>query len=60
MNPDTVHWLAQRIRHERALWTSLETWLQRQPKSDTRDELFRIINFERRSLKAKETELSHQ
>lgn len=54
MTPDTVHRIAQEIRHQRALLTTRETWLQKQPKTDTRDEEFRYINFERRALKVKE------
>lgn len=58
MTPDTVHRIAQQIRHFRALLTVQESWTQRQPKTDTRDELFREINFWRGVLKSAEHQLA--
>jgi hypothetical protein len=58
MTPDTVHLLAQQIRHFRALLTVRETWAQAQPKNDTVSEEFRQINFWRRQLKRAEDDLS--
>lgn len=54
MTPDTIHRLCQEIKHQRALLTVQESWLQRQPKSDTRDEGFRYINHKRKVLKFEE------
>lgn len=54
MNPQTMHWLAQQIKGDRERLTRLETYLQKHEKSETRDELFRYINFERKALKLKE------
>lgn len=58
MTPDTVHWIAQEIRHKRAELTVQESWLQRQDKSVTQEEGFRRINFWRRVLKNAETDLA--
>jgi hypothetical protein len=60
MIPDTVHRVAQEIRHQRALLTVAETWAQRQPVGPMRDEEFRRINFWRRALKLAEQELSRE
>lgn len=54
MTPDTVHRIAQKIRHERALLTTEETWAQKMEKSDARDETFRYITFMRRVWKSAE------
>lgn len=58
MTPQTVHRIAQQIRHFRALLTVQETWAQHQEKSATRDELFREINFWRGVLKSAEHQLA--
>jgi hypothetical protein len=58
VSPDTVHVIAQEIRHRRALLTVDEHWWQQQPKSPTRDEGFRRINFWRRVLKEAEQQLA--
>jgi hypothetical protein len=57
MTPDTVHRIAQEIRHMRAFLTVQETWAQRQEKVAMRDEEFRRVNFWRRVLKHAEQEL---
>lgn len=59
MTPDTVHLLAQFIRHERGLATALETWLRRQPASATCDELREVIGAFRGVLASYESQLSH-
>jgi hypothetical protein len=58
MTPDTVHRIAQEIQKEKAKLTVEETWLQKQERSDTRDESFRRINFWRDIFKAAELKLS--
>lgn len=58
MTPDTVHRIAQEIRHIRATLTVEETWWQRQQKSATQEEGFRRINFWRRVLKDAEASLA--
>lgn len=57
MTPDTVHRIAQDIRHVRALFTVEETWLQKQEPSANREEAFRRINFWRKALDAAEHQL---
>jgi hypothetical protein len=58
MTPETVHLIAQEIRHQRALLTVQEAWWQQQPKTVARDEGFRRINFWRRVLKDAESRLT--
>ena len=58
MTPQTVHRIAQDIRHVRALLTVEETWTQAQEQSAMREEAFRRINFWRRVLKDAEHQLS--
>ncbi len=60
MTPDTVHRLAQEIRHERSLLTTRELWLQKQEKTAMRDEEFRIINFRKKVIRYAEQELGRQ
>lgn len=57
MTPETAHLLGQEIRHHRALLTVRESWLQRQPRSETQAEGFRQINFWRGILKHAEERL---
>lgn len=35
MNPDTVHLLAQLIRHSRGMLTAFENWLVKQPTEES-------------------------
>jgi hypothetical protein len=58
MTPDTVHHIAQEIRHFRALLTVEETWAQHQGRNETVTEVFRRINFWRAILKVAEDRLS--
>lgn len=60
MTPQTIHRIAQDIRHVRALLTVEETWLQAQEKSETQQELFRRINWWRRQLKQAEHQLASE
>jgi hypothetical protein len=39
MTPDTIHLLAQLIRHGRAALTSLEKWLQVQAQAQTKEDV---------------------
>lgn len=58
MTPQTVHRIAQDMRHIRALLTVEESWWQAQEKTEAREEGFRRINFWRRVLKDAEHQLS--
>ncbi len=58
MSPDTVHRIAQEIRHRRALLTVEEKWAQRQVPSPMREDTFRRINFWRDVLKLAEHQLA--
>lgn len=58
MTPQTVHWIAQDIRHVRAMLSVQEEWLQRQEPSESRSEQFRRITFWRRLLKVAEHQLA--
>lgn len=60
MTPDTVHLIAQEIRQWRGDLTAEETWLQKQPKSDTRDERFRYINWWRKAIRLVEHQLASE
>ncbi len=58
MTPDTVHLLAQVIRHQRALATSFEKWVRTQPRSETCRELVQMIAAVRGVLDQYEQQLS--
>ncbi len=58
MTPQTVHQIAQEIRHFRALLTAQEQWAQQQPRTESIKEAFRRITFWRERLKDAERELS--
>lgn len=58
MSPDTIHRIAQDIRHLRALLTVEETWVQKQGEGPMKDEAFRRINFWRSALKDAEQKLA--
>lgn len=58
MTPQTVHWIAQDIRNFRGLLTAKQTWAQSLEKSETRDEIFRYINWWRNRLKEAEHQLA--
>lgn len=51
MTPHTVHRIAQEVRQLHAVLTLEETWAQHQPKTVTRDEIFRRITFWRYMLR---------
>ena len=57
MTPDTVHFIAQMIRHNRAQITTFEKWLRTQRHSSTCRELFRVLDVWRNGLNAAEREL---
>jgi hypothetical protein len=59
VTPDTIHLLAQFIRHHRALVTTVENWTKKQPPSETRRELMLIIAVARGVLDSYEQQLSH-
>ena len=54
MTPQTIHRITQEVRQLRALLTVEETWVQAQPKTVTRDELFRRVTFWRYMLRLTE------
>jgi hypothetical protein len=58
VTPDTVHLLAQIIRHQRALVTSFEGWVRKQPRSDTCRELVQLIAAARFVIDGYEKQLS--
>lgn len=58
MTPDTIHLLAQLIRHHRALVTSFEKWVRTQPRSETCRELVQMIAVARGVLDGYEAQLS--
>jgi hypothetical protein len=56
MTPDTVHLLAQVIRHQRALATSLEKWIKSEGFS--REEAVLVVRTIRGVLDSYESQLS--
>ena len=58
MTPDSIHLLAQVIRHHRALVTSFEKWVRTQPRSETCRELTQMIAVARGVLDGYERQLS--
>lgn len=58
MNPDTVHLLAQLIRHNRGIVTAFEKWIHSQPDSVAGDELLQVLAVQRSVLSICETQLS--
>lgn len=58
MTPDTVHLLAQLIRHSRGMATALEAWLRVQPESKTVSELREMTGAYRGVLTTYESQLS--
>lgn len=58
MTPYLTHWIAQEIRHKRALLTVEETYVRVQPKTPTQHDAFERITFWRRVLKDAEHQLS--
>ena len=58
MTPDTIHLLAQVIRHNRAMVTSFEKWVRTQPRSETCRELVQVIAVARGVLDGYEKQLS--
>ena len=43
MTPDTVHFVAQMIRHHRAQATSFEKWVRKQPASPACREMLQVL-----------------
>ncbi len=58
MTPDTVSLAAQVIRHQRALATSFEKWVQKQQPSQTTCELTALIQAFRSVLDSYEWQLA--
>jgi hypothetical protein len=54
MTPHTIHRITQEVRQLRALLTVEESWAQAQPKTTTRDEVFRRVTFWRYMLRLTE------
>ena len=58
MTPDSVHLLAQTIRHHRAMATSFEKWVFKQEPSQTTRELVQMLAAYRDVLTRVESEIS--
>lgn len=58
MTPYLVHWIAQEIRHRRALLTVEEAFWRTQDKGVSREQAFQRVTFWRRVLKDAEHQLS--
>ena len=58
MTPDTVHLVAQLIRHQRALMTSIEKWVSKQEPCRTTLELLAVTGMQRQILDSFEWQLS--
>lgn len=59
MTPDSVHWLAQWIQHQKAFLKLEEIWLLKQPRTDTVRERFRMITWMRRHLRGMEADIAN-
>jgi hypothetical protein len=58
MSPQTVHWIANEIRHRRAELSLMEEWLQKEVASfSDRQQGFLRINFWRHVLKVAEEDI---
>lgn len=58
MTPDTVHLIAQLIRHHRGMATVFEKWVLRQPLSPDCQDVIRVIAGYRNMLTLVEDHLS--
>jgi hypothetical protein len=58
VTPDTVHFVAQMIRHNRAMATSFEKWVRKQPASPACREMVQVIAVYRGVLEMLETQVS--
>lgn len=43
MTPDTIHFVAQMVRHNRAMATSFEKWVRKQPPSQACREMIQVL-----------------
>jgi len=58
MTADTVHLIAQLIRHQRGMMTALEKWISKQPPSQTHVELVAVTTLMREVLTSYESQIS--
>ena len=58
MTPDTVHFVAQMIRHNRAMATSFEKWVRKQPASPACREMLQVLAVYRGVLMTVEEQVS--
>ena len=58
MTPDTIHLIAQLIRHDRARATSIEKWVKAQPPSPACRELLQLLAVYRGVLRNLETQVT--
>lgn len=58
MTPDTVHLIAQLIRHQRGMMTAIEKWISKQEPCRTNLELSCVTGLLREVLDSYESELS--
>lgn len=50
MQPETVHLIAQLIRHERGTLTAIERWVKAQTQSEALEELRQVLETRRSML----------
>jgi len=58
LTPDTVHFVAQMIRHNRAMATSFEKWVRKQPASPACREMLQVLAVYRGVLMTVEEQVS--
>jgi hypothetical protein len=58
VKPETVHRICQELRNWRAELTAEERFARSQPESETKRELFAIVNFWRKHLNDVERSIS--
>jgi hypothetical protein len=57
VTPDTVHFVAQMVRHNRAMATSFEKWVRKQPPSPACREMLQILAVYRGVLTTLESQI---
>lgn len=58
MTPDTIHFVAQMIRHSRAMATSTEKWVRSQPPAPFCREMLQVLAVVRGVLENVEQQVS--
>ena len=57
MTPDTIHFVAQMVRHNRAMATSFEKWVRKQPMSPACREMVQVLAVYRGVMTTMEAQL---